>query len=389
MKTSILLSGIFLLPLFIVHAQSGGNQNYISIHTKMNAEGTTEQVSIQYFDGMGRPVQQVQKNHTPSGKDLVTNIDYDYCGRVSKEWLPTPVENSQEYIKPGNFATLSKAYYQDGRPYKENLYSSRYRYDYLEGIQVPGDDMDKHHSKLKHTANTANQVRKYIVNAQNRLENAGYYPPKTLECFLTTDEDGKESQIFKDKNGRIILQTSGGDVNTYHVYNSLGQPCYILPPMISDVLNAGEVSDDHVLLKQYAFIYKYDDLGNCIYKRLPGCEPIYTVYDKAGQLVFSQDGNQRKKHLWTASNYDIFGRLIYMGQYEAEMSLEEAIMEFGNSPVTDSFITTNAMGYSNTPFNLQSDKMLTVNYYDDYRFLELLPPAQRDIAVFLQHFADW
>lgn len=63
MKTSILLSGVFLLPLFIIHAQqSGGNQNYISIHTKMNAEGTTEQVSIQYFDGMGRPVQQVQKN---------------------------------------------------------------------------------------------------------------------------------------------------------------------------------------------------------------------------------------------------------------------------------------------------------------------------------------
>ena len=118
MKTSILLSGIFLLPLFIVHAQSGGNQNYISIHTKMNAEGTTEQVSIQYFDGMGRPVQQVQKNHTPSGKDLVTNIDYDYCGRVSKEWLPTPVENSQEYSKTGNFTTLSKAYYQDGWSYK-------------------------------------------------------------------------------------------------------------------------------------------------------------------------------------------------------------------------------------------------------------------------------
>lgn len=73
-----------------------------------------------------------------------------------------------------------------------------------------------------------------------------------------------------------------------------------------------------------------------------------------------------------------------MGQYEAEMSLEEAIMEFGNSPVTDSFITTNAMGYSNTPFNLQSDKMLTVNYYDDYRFLELLPPAQRDSLSYKQ-----
>lgn len=133
---------IFLLPLPILCGQSG-NQNYISIHTKMNAEGTAEQVSIQYFDGLGRPVQQILKSHTPSGKDMVTNIDYDYCGRTSKEWLPVPIENNQGYLKPSSFATLSKSYYQDGRPYKENLYSSRFRYDYQEGIQVPGDDMGK------------------------------------------------------------------------------------------------------------------------------------------------------------------------------------------------------------------------------------------------------
>ena len=99
---------IFLLPLPILCGQSG-NQNYISIHTKMNAEGTAEQVSIQYFDGLGRPVQQILKSHTPSGKDMVTNIDYDYCGRTSKEWLPVPIENNQGYLKPGSFATLSKS----------------------------------------------------------------------------------------------------------------------------------------------------------------------------------------------------------------------------------------------------------------------------------------
>ena len=374
---------IFLLPLPILCGQSG-NQNYISIHTKMNAEGTTEQVSIQYFDGLGRPVQQILKSHTPSGKDMVTNIDYDYCGRTSKEWLPVPIENNQGYLKPGSFATLSKSYYQDGRPYKENLYSSRFRYDYQEGIQVPGDDMGKRSSKLKHTANTTNQVRKYIVNTQNRLENAGYYPPKALECFITTDEDGKESKVFKDKNDRIILQTAGDDVNTYHVYNSLGQPCYVLPPMIADELDTGEIDDEHTLLKQYAFIYKYDGLGNCIYKRFPGCEPVYMVYDKAGRLVFSQDGNQRCKGVWTASNYDIFGRLLYTGQYETEMGLEEAVMEFENSLVTDSFITTNAMGYSNTPFNLGTNRLLTVNYYDDYHFLKLLSLAQRDSLSYKQ-----
>ena len=86
--------------------------------------------------------------------------------------------------------------------------------------------------------------------------------------------------------------------------------------MIADELDTGEIDDEHTLLKQYAFIYKYDGLGNCIYKRFPGCEPVYMVYDKAGRLVFSQDGNQRCKGVWTASNYDIFGRLLYTGQYE-------------------------------------------------------------------------
>ena len=378
MKTRILILGIFLLSFLIVYGQPSIKQNYISIHSKMDAEGTKEQVSIQYFDGLGRPVQNVLKNYTHSGKDLVTNIDYDYCGRITKEWLPTPIENNSGYIKPENFALISKNYYEDNHPYRENIYSEISVYDRLEKIQMPGDDMNTHSTSLQHSANTVNQVRKYIINERNKLENAGYYLPKSLEHFLTTDEDGKKHSIFKDKNSNIILDAAEDNLNTYYIYNSLGQRCYVLPPMVSDALESGEISDDHNLLKQYAFIYKYDDLGNCIYKRLPGCDPIYTVYDKTGRLVFSQDGNQRQNNSWTASCYDIFDRLLYMGQCTHNMGLKETVSMFQNISTSESFTTNNIIGYPNNRFIIPQNKLLIVNYYDDYRFLDLLSPIVKD-----------
>ena len=48
-------------------------------------------------------------------------------------------------------------------------------------------------------------------------------------------------------------------------------------------------------MSQYAYIYRYDGFNRCSYKKLPGCEPVYYIYDKAGRLILSQDGEQRSK----------------------------------------------------------------------------------------------
>ena len=53
--------------------------------------------------------------------------------------------------------------------------------------------------------------------------------------------------------------------------------------------------------------------NRCIYKKLPGCEPVYYIYDKAGRLILSQDGEQRSKGEWMFTLPDILGRTVLSG----------------------------------------------------------------------------
>ena len=58
------------------------------------------------------------------------------------------------------------------------------------------------------------------------------------------------------------------------------------------ILEISVVDTDHVLYK-YAYYYEYDALKRMSFKKLPGCEPVYMVYDKRDRLVLTQDGNMR------------------------------------------------------------------------------------------------
>lgn len=64
-------------------AQSSG-QNYIISSTMLDNQGNQHLDNIQYFDGMGRLIQTVQKEITPQRKDLVILQEYDYWGRKSE-----------------------------------------------------------------------------------------------------------------------------------------------------------------------------------------------------------------------------------------------------------------------------------------------------------------
>ena len=110
----------------------------------------------------------------------------------------------------------------------------------------------------------------------------------------------------------IFRSEKVGDLATYYVYNDLNQLCYVLPPLAVGQLDYGTYSDTIDCLRKYAYVYKYDDRGNQIYKRLPGCKPILMVYDKSNSLVLTQTGNQRRQgELWTIHEYDSLRRLIY------------------------------------------------------------------------------
>ena len=151
--------------------------------------------------------------------------------------------------------------------------------------------------------------------------------------------------------------------------------------------NTGNYPDGHSLLQQYAYLYKYDDRGNCIGKRLPGCKSIQMIYDRANRLVMSQDGNQQSGSLWTITKYDALSRVLYT--YEANplrsppdlyrYCRERRFVE----ERADSYNAWPGMGYSLrilSPISQEEGRLLTVNYYDDYSFLYIEGTAASQLA---------
>jgi hypothetical protein len=165
------------------------------------------------------------------------------------------------------------------------------------------------------------------------------------------------------------MTVQGTDNKTCYVFDDFNRLRYVLPPLAVDGLNNGLYADNNTVLEQYAYIYKYDELGNQIYKRIAGCEPIYMVYDKANRLVLLQDGNQRtnNQNLWTATTYDDFGRVLYTAQIVDARTHSDLIAYYKTKIIkeaTDSYV---AFGYTKVNFpNVDNSNLLIVNYYDEY-----------------------
>ena len=58
-------------------------------------------------------------------------------------------------------------------------------------------------------------------------------------------------------------------------------------------------------------------------KRLPGCEPVYMVYDKRGRMALSQDGAQRSSNpgKWSYFVHDGNDRVVENGELLLSPSL--------------------------------------------------------------------
>lgn len=90
---------LFCLP-FISLGQSS-NQNYVQSRTPLipvtdpnalnSLNYTQQQTSIQYFDGLGRPLQTVQKQAATNAKDIVQPFTYDNMGRETKNTCLTVI----------------------------------------------------------------------------------------------------------------------------------------------------------------------------------------------------------------------------------------------------------------------------------------------------------
>ncbi|GAB6870733.1 hypothetical protein [Bacteroides rodentium] len=141
--------------------------------------------------------------------------------------------------------------------------------------------------------------------------------------------------------------SGGGHHDTYYIYDTKGNLCFVLQPMYQEVADLGK----------YAFQYKYDERGNCIWKKLPGAEPVTYEYDSNNRLAFSQDGNQRGQSTpkWAYYKYDHLDRLTEQGECTGKSDASSYQLQIrnhydnynfvGTTGFTDSRFTQDTSGY--------------------------------------------
>lgn len=354
------------------------------------SNGVRTQTSIMYYDGLGRPNEQITIGITPDKNDLVQTTSYEGLHRERQKWLPVPMQTEGQYVESSSFRTQAQDYYSDSRPYDEILYENS-ALERVIGNKQPGDTWAQHPTANTYSINSeADNVRIYTVLTNGVLKTDGNnYPSGTLYKYTSADEDGKYITTYIDKLGRTIMELRSG-YRTYYVYDNAGRLRYVLPHIKLTKLANGEFAITDTTLQVAAYCYKYDDRGNIIYKRLPGCEPQYMVYDQAGHLILSQDGNQRLSHTWTLYTYDSIGRNLYTAELLSIMSHEYHLSYFadrwyvehyGNNPSNTSLPGT---GYASSIFSKSNLRLLTVNYYDDYDYLSRLSTPLRQAVRFAQ-----
>jgi hypothetical protein len=306
-----IISVLLLLPALALSQSQ--DQNYARI-TSYKIPVTTDVASpapdtaamqVTYFDGLGRPIQQVAAKQSNSGKDIITHIEYDPFGRQGKDYLPYESGSTDELYDPDALANTLDFYtsYNGGasNPYSEKFFEASPQSRILK-LAAPGDDWgadpltdDDHTIKFGYSSNKADEVR-YLEatatwNASSELYDTsvsdnGYYPPDVLYKTVVKDENwtggNNTSEEFKDKMGRLILKRNYNEsepYDTYYIYDPYGNLSYVAPP------KATQGGDITPFLDELCYQYNYDFRNRLVQKKLPGRQWEFIIYDRLDRVV--------------------------------------------------------------------------------------------------------
>ncbi|WP_099293145.1 MULTISPECIES: RHS repeat domain-containing protein [unclassified Butyricimonas] len=279
---------------------------------------------VVYLDGLGREILSIQESASPAGGDIITPKRYGVHGREERSYLPyARVGNNGPYdfdkFAPANWLQVEVAE-------REYVYTET-RYDNSPLNRVvkqtgPGKAWHAGAGKgvsTEYKFNEANQVKCWSVDASGQLVGGDvFYPSGVLSRQVMTDEDGLGREEFTDDEGRAVLAVVASDgerLETYKVHDDRGLVRYVLSPEASKRVGRTATRETECVAL-YGYYYEYDALGRLVLKQLPGCAPVYMVYDKRDRLVMSQDGKQRAENAnkWSYSLYDRKNRVVETGE---------------------------------------------------------------------------
>ncbi|HXB07433.1 MAG TPA: DUF6443 domain-containing protein, partial [Puia sp.] len=347
-----------------------------------------------FFDGLGRPLQTVQRQATPGNSpvDIVTPVIYDPFGREVYKYLPyaAGAENTDDgRIKIDPF-TDQKNFYQNVYPSEqpaytgEQVYYSQTSYEpsplnRVTQTLAPGNSWagSGNGASMQYLVNTTadsvifwnitTDTLNYVNNdiTTNIPISGGYYSAGQLTKNVIIDEQNHAVVEYKDKDGLVILKKvqigtvatdfSGytGWLSTYYVYDNLNQLRFVLSPKATRIVygNGWNVSTDTTTISELCFRYEYDGRKRMIAKKVPGASWMYMVYDARDRLVYTQDANMRSRNQWLATLYDVLNRPATTGMitFSGTRSQLQAYVTNNTGTATSSSLTISGTGTGSLP----------------------------------------
>ena len=358
----ILLLAAFILP---VHSQDVAGSNIVS-RTFLSADETKAIEQRVYDNGLGDVVQEVLSYPGSTLPSVIVHHEYDEYRRRTKSWLPV-VSDDSLFVSGSTVAYNAVSQYSDSAPFSRTVYDS------FLPLQPA--------ALYKAGAQWQDSGKKTSVSYSEELGVAVYasedgeiitFPDVKYLCSRTYDEDGSLYAEYTDLRGRVLIsETSQG--KTYYVYNAKGDMSYVFPPVLSEYITANyaddAIEDTDEMIQKYAYIYRYDHQRHCTYKKLPGCDPVYYVYDRAGHCILTQDGNQRQRSEWTYSIPDKFGRLCISGICKNAVSAATEPLHSVHVYAEYDGSSAATGGYTVHNLALADQTLHAAAYYDGYTFI--------------------
>jgi RHS repeat-associated protein len=400
------------LPPIEIDPEPSQDRNYIISKTATNPASVIGQttadvmIDISYFDGLGRPVQNISSMASPDQMDIINYSLYDGAGRLDKLYMSykssSPNQNSQ-FEDFSNFKLHQESFIEDEYNSADKAYGfTQYVYESnpLNRViknSVPGavwriTSENPHYLSYEYSLNST------TINSWRRDNNGAYqsisYGPGELMIEVSKNENQNLNQSitkkYKDKFDHVVMvevMIGSTSDRTLYIYDIFDKLCCVMTPMA----NTPNMSQD----VKYCYFYKYDDPRHRMTeKQVPGSGIQYFIYDKRDRLVMTQDGNLRNSgtgRKWYLTSYDDKNRKVMFGIYEHNNTLSQHDMQDKYNDINNfnEYLNGNYNdiyhGYTkNVPdglLNCCSNDVLLVYYYDIYNFQQDLNFDQTNTVV--------
>jgi RHS repeat-associated protein len=262
----------------------------LTTYTPVSGSKFKEKGMLQYFDGLGRPVQDLKLKHQPEDgsndqklptNDVAVAYQYDNQGRLrstSNPYLSTKQDGSFVTV-PTNWPSVSLQY----EPSPLGRVSSSI-------------------SQLGYVTQTSYGRNLSAIASPDGTS----YPANSLYETKVTDPDNRVGITYTDKRGRVVLSRNTNTSNTspadtYTVYDNKDRVTEVYPP-------ASTSSTPELI-----FRYRYDGANNLTYKKVPDAAAMQYRYDTRDLPAYLQDGNLAAQSKCLKTQYDLYGRAIKTG----------------------------------------------------------------------------